>query len=101
MATFAIMLLITVYAVTSLIPMMLGTLIVGVLVGITFYTVLFIYNTFKNESPFLGVVLIIFFPIAIFFGIHLGFKSFWGEAFLFWWEIFLLTMERPLSTIWN
>lgn len=48
MATFAIMLLITVYAVTYLIPMMLGTLIVGVLVGITFYTVLFIYNTFKN-----------------------------------------------------
>lgn len=57
-----------------LFPMMLGTVIFGVLWGILIYSFKFIYETCKNESPGLGFLLIIVFPVAIGFGIYNTFK---------------------------
>jgi hypothetical protein len=57
-----------------LFPMMMGTLIFGVIWGIFIYSFKFIYDTCKNESPGLGFLLIIVFPVAIGFGIYNTFK---------------------------
>lgn len=75
------------YGGVCLLPMMVCTLVCGVLFGIFIYSFKFVYDTCKNESPGLGCLLIIVFPVAIGFGIYNAFQAFWWDGFLFWWEI--------------
>lgn len=58
------------YSTVCLLPMMIGTLICGILIGISIYSIKFIYHTCKNESPQLGFLLIILFPVAMCVGVY-------------------------------
>jgi len=75
------------YGGICLLPMMLVTLVSGVLVGVVVYSVRFVYDTCKKEGVGLGILVVIVFPVAMGFGVYNAFQQFWWDGFLFWWEI--------------
>ena len=62
------------YGGICLIPMMLFTLLSGVIVGILVYSFKFVYEIWKTESAGLTLLLVIVFPLAMGFGVYNAFK---------------------------
>jgi hypothetical protein len=62
------------YGGVCLLPMMVFTLLSGVIMGILIYSFKFVYETWKNESVGMALLLIIVFPVAMGFGVYNGFK---------------------------
>lgn len=62
------------YGGICLIPMMLFTLLSGVIVGILVYSFKFVYEIWKTESVGLTLLLVIVFPLAMGFGVYNAFK---------------------------
>lgn len=62
------------YGGVCLIPMMLFTLLSGVIVGILIYSFKFVYEIWKTESVGLTLILVIVFPLAMGFGVYNAFK---------------------------
>ncbi len=99
--TILILSAIAIYTCICLLPMMLLTIICGILIGMLIYSFKFIYDTCKKQSPGLGIVLVICFPVAMGFGICEAFKAFWGQGVLFWLEVLVEMIEKPLGGIWK
>ena len=62
------------YGGVCLIPMMLFTLLSGVIVGILIYSFKFVYEIWKTESAGFALLLVIVFPLAMGFGVYNAFK---------------------------
>lgn len=99
--TVLVLLAMGLYVVSVLLPMILMSILIGVVMGITVYSFWSIYKECQKGAVGWAFLLIIFFPLAIEIGIYYAFKEVWGQSVLFWWRLIVDAVVEPTLDIWN